>query len=702
MGAVLLRPRAPPTFRHHGTPARATLVVLRARAGPRIFSLDRLALAGAAPCLAAELAPPPRTRRNRFPPRVGGLRPPVFQRLAVEARALHPAGRAAAGDPGRRRPRRAGRDRSPGRHPADLRRLRRRPRPGTAVPRPPTRTSREARARRAAAHLRRDPLRPAARGRGGNVVPPPPAAHSLGPAPDAPHHRRLRRDARARRARPSPLVDPRPRAYRPAGGHHRRPRRALPRIFPRLHLLRPTSCRRGQRRRRTRARPRPGRGPQRTLPRRSGIRAALARTGPALRRGPPGSRRGVALAPRRRRLRPRPLARPRALHQPPRAVTAPALPFLPLTRPTLDEETIAGVADVLRSGWITSGPQVKAFEARLSERFGGRPVRAFNSGTATLEVALRLAGVGPGHDVITTPLSWVATSNVILAVGANPVFVDIDPATRNLDLDRIPAALTARTRALLPVDLAGLPVDRDRLYGLARRHGLRVIEDAAQSLGSSWRGVPVGSVGDLVSFSFHPNKNATAIEGGALVLNTDAEARLAEQYRLQGVVRSGFDGMEVEVLGGKFNLTDVAARVGLGQLARLDAFNARRRELARRYFDCLDRADLAALGLGLPVAEFTQGNWHMFQVLLPGDRLNASRAAIMQELHAAGIGTGVHYPPIHLFKLYRARGWRPGDFPHAERAGRDLLTLPLFPAMTDADVERVAATLATVLLAHRR
>lgn len=377
-------------------------------------------------------------------------------------------------------------------------------------------------------------------------------------------------------------------------------------------------------------------------------------------------------------------------------------PFLPLTRPTLDEETIAGVADVLRSGWITSGPQVKAFEASLSARFGGRPVRAFNSGTATLEVALRLAGIGPGDEVITTPLSWVATSNVILTVGARPVFVDIDPRTRLIDLERVAAAITPATRALMPVDLAGLPVDRDRLYALARAHHLRVIEDAAQSLGSSWRGQPIGSTGDLASFSFHPNKNATSIEGGCLVLNTEDEARLAEQFRLQGVVRRGFDGMEVEVLGGKFNLTDVAARVGLGQLARLEEFNARRRALAQEYFQQLQTPELAELELGLPVADFVQSNWHMFQVLLPGERLRVPRAGIMEALHAAGIGTGVHYPPIHLFQLYRRLGWRAGDFPHAERAGRDLLTLPLFPAMTSADVTRVAQALAAILLAHRR
>ncbi len=378
-------------------------------------------------------------------------------------------------------------------------------------------------------------------------------------------------------------------------------------------------------------------------------------------------------------------------------MSAPPPEFLPMTRPSIDEATIAGVCEVLRSGWITSGPQVKAFEAALSEYFGGRPVRAFNSGTGTMEVALRLAGVGPGHEVITTPLSWVATSNVILAVGAHPRFVDIDPLTRNIDLNRIEAAITPATRALLPVDLAGLPVDRDALYTIARGHGLRVVEDAAQSMGSRFNGQPIGAMGDLVSLSFHPNKNITTIEGGCLVLNDEREARLAEQYRLQGVVRSGMDGMEVEVAGGKFNLTDIAARVGLGQLPYLAQFNARRQQLARQYFAELRTRGADRIGLGLPLEDFANSNWHMFQVVLPEARLNISRAQVMEQLLAAGIGTGVHYPAMHLFALYRRLGFRPGDFPLAEYTGRNILTLPLFPAMGEADVPRVAEALMRIL-----
>jgi dTDP-4-amino-4,6-dideoxygalactose transaminase len=400
---------------------------------------------------------------------------------------------------------------------------------------------------------------------------------------------------------------------------------------------------------------------------------------------------------------------------------ATAAPFLPFTRPSIDEETIAGVAEVLRSGWLTSGPRVEAIEAALSALFGGRPVRAFNSGTCTMEVALRIAGIGPGDEVITTPLSWVATSNVILAVGARPVFVDIDPVTRNIDLALADRAVTPRTRAIIPVDLAGLPVDRDRLYQIAARHRLRVIEDAAQSIGANWRGRPVGSTGDFVSFSFHPNKNITTIEGGALVLNDGREAALAAQYRLQGVVRPAAaaaattaagaagtataaaaanpDAMDVIVRGGKYNLTDVAARVGLGQLPRLGEVTRRRRELARHYLDLLGAPGMGDLGLGLPPADFTQSNWHMFQVLLP-EKPAVPRAAVMRRMHEAGIGTGAHYPAIHLFTLYRGLGWKPGDFPRAERAGRDLLTLPLFPAMTGGDVERVVRELARVIRAN--
>lgn len=374
--------------------------------------------------------------------------------------------------------------------------------------------------------------------------------------------------------------------------------------------------------------------------------------------------------------------------------------FLPFTRPDIDAATIAAVGEVLASGWITSGPKMQAFEAQLSALFAGRPVRAFANGTSTMEVALRVANLSAGDEVITTALTWVATANVIVAVGARPVFVDVDPVTRNISLDAVEAAITPRTRAIIPVYLAGLPVDMDRLYSIARKHGLRVIEDAAQAIDSRWRGERIGAIGDLVSFSFHANKNINSVEGGCLVMNSEAEALRAERLRLQGVIRTGPDGMEVEEPGGKFNLSDVHAAVGIGQLARLESITRRRAVLAERYFDAAADARLAELGVGLPPRADPAGaltNWHMFQVELPVDQIRGARAAVMQALRARGIGSGVHYPALHLFKFYRAQGWREGMLPHTERLGRSLLTLPLFPSMTDADPARVVSALVSVM-----
>lgn len=380
-----------------------------------------------------------------------------------------------------------------------------------------------------------------------------------------------------------------------------------------------------------------------------------------------------------------------------------ALAFLPFARPDIDADTIAEVGRVLASGWVTSGPKMQAFEAALSGLFDGRLVRTFSNGSATMEIALRIAGIGPGDEVITTSVTWVATANVILAVGASPVFVDIDPHTRNIDLDAVEAAVTPRTRAIMPVYLSGLPVDMDRLYAIAAKHGLRVIEDAAQAIGSRWRGRRIGSFGDLASFSFQANKNITTIEGGCLVLNNPDEALRAERLRLQGVIRTGMDGMDVEEAGGKFNLTDVNATIGLAQLARLDAITARRAELAETYFHCATANGLAALGIGLPLtldAQAATTNWHMYQVVLPVAQMDGgpgeARAHVMSAMRDCGIGTGVHYPPVHLFSRYRALGWREGMLPHAERIGRTILTLPLFPTMRTTDVERVCATLSDI------
>ncbi|WP_438978584.1 DegT/DnrJ/EryC1/StrS family aminotransferase [Polynucleobacter sp.] len=383
-----------------------------------------------------------------------------------------------------------------------------------------------------------------------------------------------------------------------------------------------------------------------------------------------------------------------------------SLPFIPFTRPHFNQETIDAVAEVLRSGWVTSGPKLAEFEAILSEYFGGRPVRCFANGTATMKIALQVAGIGPGDEVITTPISWVATSNVILSVGATPVFVDIDPTNRNIDLNKVATVITAKTRAIMPVYLAGLPVNMDQLYDLAKQYKLRVIEDAAQAFGSQWKGQKIGSIGDLVSFSFQANKNLSTVEGGCLVLNNADEARLAEKFRLQGLTRQGMDGMDVDVLGGKDNLTDVNAVIGLYQLKQLPGFQARRSALARQYFDAIrtkmKSAGLDNLDLELPVENFSDSNWHMFQVVLPLEQLSLDRTQVMTELKELGIGTGVHYPTITGFTLYQNLGYKVEATPVAERIGRSILTLPLFPGMADEDIGRIASALVGILKKHHK
>jgi dTDP-4-amino-4,6-dideoxygalactose transaminase len=367
--------------------------------------------------------------------------------------------------------------------------------------------------------------------------------------------------------------------------------------------------------------------------------------------------------------------------------------MLPFTRPTLDEETIQSVVEVLRSGWLASGPKVAALEAELSRYLGGRPIRTQTSATAGMEMALRACGIGPGDEVITPALSFVATANVICRVGAHPVFVDVELDSRNIDFDQVEAAITARTRAIMPVHFGGLPVDMDRLYAIANRHKLRVIEDAAHAIGSAWHGRRIGSFGDLVCFSFHPNKNMTTIEGGAISGGSPEELKAIELERWHGQVKSGIDGFDTLIAGGKANLSDVAGAVGLGQLRRLEEFNARRRELVARYYELWQDNP----PVRLPERGDEGHSWHVLTVLVPFETVRMSRPQFMEAMKEHGIAVGVHYPAIHLFTVYKAMGYREGQFPNAERIGRQTVTLPLFPTMELADVDRVVTAVTQVL-----
>ncbi|HEV2979412.1 MAG TPA: DegT/DnrJ/EryC1/StrS aminotransferase family protein [Casimicrobiaceae bacterium] len=374
--------------------------------------------------------------------------------------------------------------------------------------------------------------------------------------------------------------------------------------------------------------------------------------------------------------------------------------YLKFAGPLLDQATIAGVGEVLRSGHIASGPWVQTFETRLSAFCAGRLVRVLTSATAAVEVALQLSGIGPGAEVITSAQSFFTVLNMIVKVGASPVFVDCELVTRNIDLRQVEAAITPRTRAIIPTHYPGALVDMDALLALARRHGVRVIEDAALVLGSRWKGRNVGAFGDLTTFSFHPNKNITSIEGGALVVNDDAESKQIEALRFHGITYLPDRTRDVAYPGGKFNLPDVNARIGCSQLERLPEFLARRRALARRYF-----ANFATQAVGvLPPhsADDEDYSWNMFCILLPLDTLTISRRGFRDALEARGIGTGVSYEALHLCTLGRRYGGREGQFPNAERIARETVSLPLHAGMTEADVDRVCDAVGAVIGAGRK
>jgi len=371
--------------------------------------------------------------------------------------------------------------------------------------------------------------------------------------------------------------------------------------------------------------------------------------------------------------------------------------YLPFARPTIDEQAIADVAQVLRSGWIASGPYVAKFESALSAYLGGRKVRTMTSGTAALEIALRAAGVREGDGVIVPAMSFAASANVVLRVGAVPVFVDVELASRNLDLALLPAAISEGVRAIMPVHFAGMPVDLQALYDIAAQHGLRVIEDAAHAIGGAYRGRRIGAFGDITCFSFHPNKNMTTIEGGAIAFGQGVDERLIEAERFHGIVRDADGNVDVVRPGGKYNLSDVSARLGLAQLEQLDAFTARRHELANLYFE-----ELGGDPPGVLPERGDSGHcWNMFTLLLPFDQLGLTRAQFQHAMAERGIGVGVHYPCIPGLSAYQGSSKNlERRYPNAARIGRETVTLPLFPAMANGDVRRVCDALRAVL-GHR-
>lgn len=374
--------------------------------------------------------------------------------------------------------------------------------------------------------------------------------------------------------------------------------------------------------------------------------------------------------------------------------------FLPFSRPTISREAIDEVVACLESGWITTGPRVKKFEEALKEYLGAPYVLALSSATAGLHLALLALELKPGDEVITTPMTFAATLNTIVLAGGTPVLVDVERETYNMDVTRLAKVITPRTRAIVPVHFAGLPVDLDPLYALADKHNIRVIEDAAHAIGTEYKGKRIGAFGDIQVFSFHPNKNMTTGEGGAI---TARDAKLAERMallRFHGMDReawnrfgkSGNQHYEIVEPGLKYNMMDLQAALGLHQLPALDGFIARRTVLAQRYQKLL--AGFPQWTLPQTPAYPHRHAWHLYTPLINPAEARMDRDAFMQAMKERNIGTGLHYRAVHLYPYYREQfGFRRGDFPNAESIGDRIVSLPLFPAMTEADQDRVVAAM---------
>ncbi|MBN9204247.1 DegT/DnrJ/EryC1/StrS family aminotransferase [Methylibium petroleiphilum] len=381
--------------------------------------------------------------------------------------------------------------------------------------------------------------------------------------------------------------------------------------------------------------------------------------------------------------------------------------FLPYALPEIGEEEIAEVVDTLRSGWVTTGPKARRFEQDFAAFLGDPSLQAIavNSATAGLHLALEALGIGPGDEVITTTHTFTATAEVVRYLGADVVLVDIDPATLNIDPARVEAAITPRTKAIIPVHYAGLAADMDAILTLARRHGLKVVEDAAHALPTTCGGALVGTLAsDATVFSFYANKTITTGEGGMVVTRDPELAKRVKVMRLHGISRDAFDRFtaktpswhyEIVAPGYKYNLTDIAAALGIHQLQRARGFQQRRATIAQRY-----RAAFADLPVQLP-PEPGPGQlhaWHLY-VLRLGDDAPLARDAFIERLFELGIGVSVHYIPLHLHPYWRERyGLDAAQFPHSQHAYERMLSLPLYTKMSEADIERVIAAVRQLLL----
>ncbi|MEI6632676.1 MAG: DegT/DnrJ/EryC1/StrS family aminotransferase [Chlamydiota bacterium] len=377
--------------------------------------------------------------------------------------------------------------------------------------------------------------------------------------------------------------------------------------------------------------------------------------------------------------------------------------FLVFGSPLIEEPEIAEVVECLRSGWVSTGPRVGKFEDMFREYAGAKYARALASCTAGLHLSMLVSGIKPGDEVITTPMTFAATANVITHVGAVPVFADVDRRTMNIDPEEVRRKLTPKTRAVIPVHFAGRPCAMDPILEIARERGLVVIEDAAHAIEAVYRGRKIGSIGDLTCFSFYVTKNIITGEGGMVTTDNPDWAERIEMYGLHGLNKGawrrytddGFKHYEVIYPGYKYNMTDLQAAIGIHQLPRIGRYLKRREEIWRRY-------DEAFRGLPLiipaPAEPHTVHARHLYTPLVDTDALGRSRDEVQQALHRENIGTGIHFVSVHLHRYYRERyGYRRGDFPNAEFVSDRTISLPLSAKLTDEDVEDVVAAVGRAL-----
>jgi dTDP-4-amino-4,6-dideoxygalactose transaminase len=392
---------------------------------------------------------------------------------------------------------------------------------------------------------------------------------------------------------------------------------------------------------------------------------------------------------------------------PPRAPHRVRRDFLTFAPPSIGEEEIAEVVDTLRSGWITTGPKTARFEEEFARYLGAPGALAVNSCTAALHTALLTAGIGAGDEVITTPLTFAATANVVEHVRARPVFVDVDPVTLQIDPARLEAAVTSRTRAIIPVHFGGHPADLDAIGTVAARHRLLVIEDAAHALPARYRGRLIGSGGNPVAFSFYATKNLTTGEGGMLTGDPEFlhRARIASLHGMshdgwKRYAEGGHWFYEVLLPGFKYNMTDIQAAMGLAQLAKLERLQARRRAVAAAYHAAFTGHDAFELPVERPEVEHA---WHLYVLRLQPGVLRIGRDRFIEELTARKIGTSVHFIPLHLHPYYRETyGYAADAYPVALSNYERMLSLPLHPGLSEADVDDVVAAVVDIAEEYRR